>query len=69
MISKWRKKHPTLCTTTIQQVTAEYNTALTMLRTARQQASQLREEFLDEKAKMYEALELQGKAKIVHRLK
>ena len=71
-IDKWRELHPNLPTInnpTEAQIKQGYSSALIMLRNARQQATQLRVEYLEEKAKMYEEMEKQGKARIITRIK
>ena len=71
-ISKWRELYPHLPTVdnpTPDQIKQGYATAVTMLRDARLQATQMRIDYLEAQVRMYEDIEEQGKAKIIKRIK
>lgn len=72
VILDWQQKHtylPADLPPDLAHARAGYQAALRQLRNARHQASLLREQYLDDKAKMYAHMEEHGKARIVQRLK
>ena len=71
-IEQWRSLHPHLPTDdnlSSAQITQGHKAALTLLREARLQATQMRIDYLTAQAKKYEDMEEEGKAKIIMRIK
>jgi hypothetical protein len=70
-IEKWQKQYPHVPQSlpTLDEIRAGLRHARLYLKTAKQHAAQLREQYLDERVQLYHHLDETGKAKAVERLK